>query len=177
MLWAMARPRQIRRRLFLLSPPWLSQLPECASMSRLSSPHLGLFPSHGTRTPRRAQNVVEPAPARERQRSHTSQGLLGNALLGSVFTSGDLVRRSALPDATCTLVRADGRTHMSQTIMDSESAVRQRYSAAAKTAEKCLCSSVGYDPRLLEAIPTEIIEKDYGCGNPTLFVRSGDVVV
>jgi SAM-dependent methyltransferase len=36
---------------------------------------------------------------------------------------------------------------------------------------------VNYDPHYLAAIPQEILERDYGCGDPSAFVRSGDVVV
>lgn len=61
--------------------------------------------------------------------------------------------------------------------MDYEEAVRARYSAAARRYERELCCFVEYDPRLLEAIPPEVIEKDYGCGDPTPYVREGDVVL
>lgn len=56
-------------------------------------------------------------------------------------------------------------------------AVRTRYSAAAEQQEPALCCPVSYDPKLLEMIPDEIIEKDYGCGDPTSFVKEGDVVL
>lgn len=59
----------------------------------------------------------------------------------------------------------------------SDDAVKDRYSAAAEQREQALCCPVSYDPQLLEKIPDEIIEKDYGCGDPTAFVRPGDVVV
>jgi len=36
---------------------------------------------------------------------------------------------------------------------------------------------VGFDPSLLEVIPKEVIERDYGCGNPTHWVREGDTVL
>jgi len=58
-----------------------------------------------------------------------------------------------------------------------DGAVRQRYSAAAQEREVALCCPVSYDPTLLEPIPDEIIQKDYGCGDPTAFVREGDVVL
>lgn len=61
--------------------------------------------------------------------------------------------------------------------MDPEQAVRDRYSAAARRREQELCCFVEYKPELLSVIPSEVIEKDYGCGDPTPFVREGDVVL
>lgn len=58
-----------------------------------------------------------------------------------------------------------------------ESSVRERYAAAAERVEPALCCPVEYAANYLSVIPTEIIERDYGCGDPTRFVRAGDVVV
>jgi ubiquinone/menaquinone biosynthesis C-methylase UbiE len=58
-----------------------------------------------------------------------------------------------------------------------ERAVRERYSAAALTREPSLCCPVEYDRRLLEAIPAEVIERDYGCGDPSRHVAPGDRVL
>ena len=58
-----------------------------------------------------------------------------------------------------------------------EDAVRQRYSAAAAAPEAALCCPVEYDPRYLEIIPEEIIEKDYGCGDPSQHLKPGDTVL
>ncbi len=58
-----------------------------------------------------------------------------------------------------------------------EESVRERYSAGAKRTEPALCCPVEYDKKLLEALPQEIIERDYGCGDPSRFVREGDVVL
>ena len=58
-----------------------------------------------------------------------------------------------------------------------EHAVRQRYSAASKAAEASLCCPVKYDPRFLEVLPDEIIERDYGCGDPSQYVRKGETVL
>ena len=43
--------------------------------------------------------------------------------------------------------------------IDSEQAVRERYAAAAQVREAALCCPVDYDPRWLEAIPPEVIER------------------
>ena len=58
-----------------------------------------------------------------------------------------------------------------------EAAVRARYSAAAGRREPALCCPVEYDPSQLEAIPSEVLERDYGCGNPSRYVREGDAVL
>src|SRR6516162_3440811 len=66
---------------------------------------------------------------------------------------------------------------MSKTALDVEQAVRARYAAAAKKAERELCCPVSYDPKLLEAIPEEVLACDYGCGDPTRYLRTGDAVL
>ncbi|MBQ15547.1 MAG: methyltransferase [Planctomycetaceae bacterium] len=58
-----------------------------------------------------------------------------------------------------------------------EAAVFRRYAAAAREVEPALCCPVEYDPGLLEVIPAEVIERDYGCGDPSRHVREGEVVL
>jgi SAM-dependent methyltransferase len=58
-----------------------------------------------------------------------------------------------------------------------ELAVRDRYSAAAKQRVETLCCPVEYDPKLLRIIPTEVLERDYGCGDPSRHVRVGETVL
>jgi len=58
-----------------------------------------------------------------------------------------------------------------------DDAVRRRYGAAAATREPALCCPVSYDPRHLEVIPPEVLERDYGCGDPSRHVREGDAVL
>ena len=60
---------------------------------------------------------------------------------------------------------------------DVEAAVLRRYGDAAREVEACLCLPVSYDSELLEVIPDEIIEKDYGCGDPSQHVRPGETVL
>ena len=60
---------------------------------------------------------------------------------------------------------------------DAEDATRRRYSAAAQTREAAPCCPVDYDRTLLAAIPEEVIERDYGCGNPSRYVRQGETVL
>ncbi|HKJ22621.1 MAG TPA: methyltransferase domain-containing protein [Gammaproteobacteria bacterium] len=61
--------------------------------------------------------------------------------------------------------------------MNIQSAVARRYSKGAQTVEPSLCCPVDYDNRLLAALPREIIEKDYGCGDPSRYARPGDTVL
>ncbi len=56
-------------------------------------------------------------------------------------------------------------------------AVEIRYGAAALEKEACLCSPVSFDQNLLRAIPANVIELDYGCGDPTKWVKPGDKVL
>jgi arsenite methyltransferase len=60
---------------------------------------------------------------------------------------------------------------------EPEAFVRDRYTAAAQTVESALCCPVEYASDFLSVIPQEVIEKDYGCGDPTPYVRPGDCVV
>ena len=62
-------------------------------------------------------------------------------------------------------------------VADFETAVLQRYSGAAQEVEQCLCLPVSYDNRLLGVIPQEIIDKDYGCGDPSRYVNPGETVL
>lgn len=58
-----------------------------------------------------------------------------------------------------------------------EKAVRERYSNGAQQREAALCCPVDYDHALLKILPQEILERDYGCGDPSKFVREGDAVL
>lgn len=55
--------------------------------------------------------------------------------------------------------------------------MRSRYSGAARRTEAALCCPTSYDPSLLEALPDEVIERDYGCGDPSRYLRAGEVVL
>lgn len=61
--------------------------------------------------------------------------------------------------------------------VSSEHATRDRYAAAAKAQEAALCCPVDYDPQYLEVIPEEVIEKDYGCGDPSKYLKPGETVL
>lgn len=59
----------------------------------------------------------------------------------------------------------------------SETSVYDRYAAAAQAREEALCCPVEYAGDFLSVIPEEILERDYGCGDPTRFVQAGETVV
>jgi SAM-dependent methyltransferase len=61
--------------------------------------------------------------------------------------------------------------------MSTENAVRDRYANAAQTKEDSLCCAVDYDVKYLKAIPEEVIERDYGCGDPSRYLRDGETVL
>lgn len=59
-----------------------------------------------------------------------------------------------------------------------EGAVRSRYADASRIAEAALCCpTINYDKALLAMLPQEIVEKDYGCGDPSRYVAEGETVV
>lgn len=58
-----------------------------------------------------------------------------------------------------------------------EASVLERYSRGAARREASLCCPVDYNEKYLEIIPAEVIERDYGCGDPSAHVRPGDVVL
>ncbi len=61
--------------------------------------------------------------------------------------------------------------------LNHEQAVKSRYAQGAQQKEDALCCPVSYDPKYLRVIPKEILEKDYGCGDPSRFLREGETVL
>lgn len=61
--------------------------------------------------------------------------------------------------------------------LDTEHAVRERYSSAAEQLEPQLCCPVDYNQDYLKLIPQEVIDRDYGCGDPSKYVRQGETVL
>jgi len=62
-------------------------------------------------------------------------------------------------------------------MQDKENAVFKRYTNAAKKLEIKLCCPTSYNNDYLKVIPKEIIDKDYGCGDPSQYVRKGETVL
>ena len=67
--------------------------------------------------------------------------------------------------------------HLTDSILNVEEAVTRRYSEGAMAATPDLCCPTSYDPKLLAAIPEEVLEKDYGCGDPTAYLKPGETVL
>jgi len=72
---------------------------------------------------------------------------------------------------------SDIKTNGAQKAISVEKAVRERYAEGAKAREAALCCPIDYDPKYLEVIPPEIIERDYGCGDPSKYVKPGETVL
>src|SRR5438445_9534584 len=58
-----------------------------------------------------------------------------------------------------------------------ESNVRQRYAKGAKQRADKLCCPIDYEAQYLKVIPQEVIERDYGCGDPSRYLREGETVL
>jgi arsenite methyltransferase len=58
-----------------------------------------------------------------------------------------------------------------------ETIVRRRYAAGAKERTEKLCCPIEYESEYLKVIPREVIERDYGCGDPSRYLRAGETVV
>ncbi len=58
-----------------------------------------------------------------------------------------------------------------------EEVVKDRYAEGARNQVVELCCPVDYDPRFLEVIPKEVLERDYGCGDPSRHLRAGETVL
>src|SRR5436190_4855829 len=58
-----------------------------------------------------------------------------------------------------------------------EAIVRQRYAAGAIERSEKLCCPVNYESAYLNVIPQEVIERDYGCGDPSRYLREGEIVL
>lgn len=68
-------------------------------------------------------------------------------------------------------------TETNRMSLNAETAVKDRYKAGAEVREAQLCCPVQYNPELLKVIPKEVIEKDYGCGDPSQYLNPGETVL
>ncbi len=61
---------------------------------------------------------------------------------------------------------------------DIEAEVLRRYREGARQPESGLCCPTAqYDARFIDLLPQEIVEKDYGCGDPSAYVSEGETVL
>lgn len=61
--------------------------------------------------------------------------------------------------------------------MNIQESVQERYADGAQEREAALCCPVNYNPEFLKIIPQEVIDKDYGCGDPSVYVNAGETVL
>ncbi|MCK6542922.1 methyltransferase domain-containing protein [bacterium] len=61
--------------------------------------------------------------------------------------------------------------------LNVEKAVTERYTEGARTTVASLCCPVSYDSKYLQILPQEILDRDYGCGDPSRYVRPGETVL
>ncbi len=61
--------------------------------------------------------------------------------------------------------------------LDVDDVVKDRYRQGAQERVAELCCPVDYDPRYLAIIPDEVIERDYGCGDPSKHLKLGETVL
>lgn len=71
----------------------------------------------------------------------------------------------------------DGLSDVDATNADVRDGVQDRYGAGAQAVEAALCCPIDYDPQYLKIIPQDVLDRDYGCGDPSRYVREGDVVL
>ena len=65
----------------------------------------------------------------------------------------------------------------SESSIDVETAVRERYSLGALERQESLCCPVPAGATSFDHVPQEVIDKDYGCGDPSEFIREGETVL
>ncbi len=61
--------------------------------------------------------------------------------------------------------------------LNVETIVRERYRQGAGERVAELCCPVDYDPKYLAVIPEEVLERDYGCGDPSRHLQAGETVL
>tara|TARA_Y100000385_G_scaffold51318_1_gene48267 strand:+ start:3458 stop:4627 length:1170 start_codon:yes stop_codon:yes gene_type:complete len=71
----------------------------------------------------------------------------------------------------------DNSTDVEATNSDLREEVQKRYGEGAKAVEAALCCPIDYDPKYLKIIPQDVLDRDYGCGDPSRYVRKGDTVL
>jgi len=71
----------------------------------------------------------------------------------------------------------DGFQNVDATNADVRDGVQDRYGAGAQAVEAALCCPIDYNPQYLEIIPQDVLDRDYGCGDPSRYVREGETVL
>ena len=68
-------------------------------------------------------------------------------------------------------------TNATQSPEDILEVVKTRYEEGAAAVVPELCCPVDYDPAYLKVIPQEVVERDYGCGDPSKWLQAGETVL
>ncbi len=71
----------------------------------------------------------------------------------------------------------DGYNEVDASNADVRDGVQDRYGAGAQAVEAALCCPIDYDPQYLKIIPQDVLDRDYGCGDPSRYVREGETVL
>ena len=71
----------------------------------------------------------------------------------------------------------DNFNSIDATNADVRDGVQDRYGAGAQAVEAALCCPVDYNPQYLKIIPQDVLDRDYGCGDPSRYVREGETVL
>ena len=74
-------------------------------------------------------------------------------------------------------IHPEKETRLAMSVADVERIVKERYAQGAQAPEADLCCPIDYDPRFLDAIPAEVLERDYGCGDPSKHLKKGETVL
>jgi len=61
--------------------------------------------------------------------------------------------------------------------MNVENAIVEHYTNGARERVEELCCPIDYDVSLLKILSQEVINRDYGCGDPLRYAQEGDVVL
>jgi len=70
-----------------------------------------------------------------------------------------------------------GTATAAQVGFNVDQVVKDRYGEGANQREAALCCPTSYDPSFLKILPKEILERDYGCGDPSEHVGPGETVL
>ena len=62
-------------------------------------------------------------------------------------------------------------------IAEVENIVQKRYGEGAQNRVAELCCPTDYDPKFLKVIPDEVLDRDYGCGDPSRHLKEGETVL
>ena len=71
----------------------------------------------------------------------------------------------------------EGFQNVDATNADVRDGVQDRYGAGAQAVEAALCCPIDYNPQYLEIIPQDVLDRDYGCGDPSRYVCEGETVL